>query len=49
MKIGQSFKVQDSLLLPKYKKYGFIIVGLEHTVENNEWLTNVRAQFFDVE
>lgn len=49
LKIGQSFRVQDSLLLPKYKRYCFIVVGLEHTVENNVWLTSVRAQFFDLE
>ena len=49
LKIGQSFKVQDSLLLPKYKKYCFIVVGLEHQVQNNEWTTSIRAQFFDTE
>lgn len=48
-KIGQSFKVQDSLLLPKYKKYCYIITGLEHRVEANEWVTMLKAQFFDLD
>lgn len=48
-KIGQSFKIQDSLLLPKYKRYSYIVTGLEHKVENNEWVSNIKAQFFDLE
>ena len=48
-KIGQSFKVQDSLLLPKYKKYCYIITSLEHKVEANEWVTSLGAQFFEVD
>jgi len=48
-KIGQSFRIQDSLLLPKYKKYCYIITGLEHRVEANEWVTMLKAQFFDLD
>ena len=48
-KIGQSFKVQDSLLLPKYKTYCYIVTSLEHKVEANEWVTSVGAQFFDLD
>lgn len=48
-KIGQSFRIQDSLLLPKYRKYCYIITGLEHRVEANEWVTMLKAQFFDLE
>ena len=48
-KIGQSFKVQDSLLLPKYSRYCYIITSLEHKVEANEWVTSLGAQFFELD
>jgi len=48
-KIGQSFKIQDSLLLSKYKSYCYIITSLEHKVEANEWVTSLGAQFFEVD
>lgn len=48
-KIGQSFRIQDSLLLPKYSKYCYIITSLEHKVEANEWVTSLGAQFFELD
>ena len=44
----QSFKIPNKLLPKKYdnRYVGFIIQGLEHTVENNRWYTQVRAQMY---
>mgnify|MGYP003624257864 FL=1 len=50
MKIGQSFKVNKGILLPKYDKYGYIITSLGHRIDtNNQWITSVGSQFFDVD
>ena len=48
-KIGQSFRIQNSLLLPKYSRYCYIITSLEHKVEANEWVTSLGAQFFELD
>jgi len=50
--MGQAFTIdQDRLPLslrsvddPTHTKVGFIVVGLTHTVQNNQWLTKIRGQ-----
>lgn len=46
LKIGQSFKVQEGILPFTYNRYGYIITGLEHSIQNGKWLTTVKAQTF---
>ena len=49
LKIGQSFKLSSRRLLPdRYNnpRFAFIITGLEHSIENQRWYTNVTAQTF---
>ena len=49
LKIGQVFKLQDSegILPENYKDTtAIIITGLDSTVENGKWYTNVRGQTF---
>ncbi len=48
-KIGQVFKINPGVLLPRYNKYGYVITGLGNKVENNEWTTNVETQFFELD
>ena len=48
-KIGQVFKINEGVLLPRYDKYGYVITGLGNKVENNEWTTNVETQFFELD
>ena len=48
-KIGQVFKINKGVLLPRYDKYGYVITGLSNKVENNEWTTNVETQFFELD
>ena len=50
--MGQAFTIdQDRLPLslrsvndPTHTKVGFIVVGLTHTIQNNQWLTKIRGQ-----
>ena len=49
MKIGQVFKINRGLLLKKYDNYGYVITGVNHKVENNEWTTEVNSQFFELD
>ena len=49
LKIGQVFKIKPGLLLKKYNKYGYVITGVNHKVENNEWTTEVNSQFFELD
>ncbi len=46
LKIGQSFTVNGDLLPTKFNNYGYIITGLEHSIEGNKWLTQVKAQTY---
>lgn len=49
LKIGQVFKLQDSegILPENYKDTtAIIITGLDSTIENGKWYTNVRGQTF---
>lgn len=47
MKIGQSFKIKSGILPAKYQdKFGYIITGLGHSIENNRWLTDIKTQFY---
>ena len=48
-KIGQVFKINPGVLLPRYDKYGYVITGLGNKVENNEQTTNVETQFFELD
>ena len=54
LKVGQIFKLGDSTnpspILPKiYEKTGFIITGLDSTLEGDKWFTTVRGQTFMLE
>ena len=47
LKIGQSFKIKSGILPAKYQdKFGYIITGLSHSIENNKWLTDIKTQFY---
>jgi len=48
--MGQAFTIPENRLPlslrgdGKYTKVGFIVVGLTHSIENNQWLTTIRGQ-----
>ncbi len=44
--IGQIFTVDKSILPRDYynKNLGFIITGLSHILQNNDWVTNIKTQ-----
>jgi len=46
IKIGQAFKVSPGVLPKKYDEFGYIVTGLDHSIENNRWYTNVKSQLF---
>lgn len=53
MKIGQVFRLgspsHPSLVLPKqYNNYGFIITGLDHSISDGKWTTNVKGLTFNL-
>lgn len=51
LKIAELFRVKniDKFLPDVYKKYGFILTGIDHTIENNQWKTTIRALTFKIE
>lgn len=54
LKIGQIFKLGDlenrSNILPSvYDFYGFIITGIDSSIENNKWFTTIRGLTFRLE
>ena len=45
IKIGQAFTINPGILPKKYDDVvGFIITGISHTVQNNKWNTDLKAQ-----
>lgn len=44
LKIGQVFFINDEALPEKYKEYGLIITGLDHSIEDNYWSTVIATQ-----
>ena len=45
IKVGQAFKIQDSLIPSRYRgNVGFICTGVSHKIENNRWLTDLKTQ-----
>jgi len=44
--IGQIFTIDDSILPTQYadKNVGFIITGVSHTLQNNDWNTTLKTQ-----
>jgi putative chitinase len=49
--IGQAFKIASGILPSKYQdKFGYLITGLEHTLDmGNRWETSVTTQFYLIE
>jgi hypothetical protein len=48
LKPGTSFRINPGILPPKYEGYGFIITGVSHTIENNQWYTDLKTTFFPI-
>jgi len=46
LKIGQSFTISGDMLPSKFNNYGYIITGLDHSIENGKWTTQVKAQTY---
>jgi hypothetical protein len=46
LKIGQSFTVTGDILPSKFNNYGYIITGLDHSIDNGKWMTQVKAQTY---
>ena len=45
MKIGQAFKINEFFLPSRYQgRTAFIITGIDHKVQNNEWKTDIATQ-----
>jgi len=49
LKIGQVFRIKSGILPQNYDRFAYIITGLDHSVENNRWLTNIKTQFYDIQ
>ena len=48
LKIGEAFKIRGGILPAEYQnKFGYIITGLEHTIDDKgRWETSVTTQFY---
>ena len=45
IKVGQAFTINDFFLPERYKgRVGFIVTGIDHTVSDNRWTTDLRSQ-----
>ena len=47
MKIGQFFEVEPGVLPEQYTdNFGFLITGIDHTISDNKWTTEIKTQFY---
>lgn len=45
IKIGQAFQINQGVMPNKYYGViGFIVTGIDHDIQNNRWVTNLKAQ-----
>ncbi len=45
IKIGQAFRINDSIMPAKYNGVvGFIVTGIDHSIAGNRWTTTLKAQ-----
>lgn len=45
VKIGQAFKIPNQFLPKRYKgNVAFIVTGVEHSISNNRWTTDIKSQ-----
>lgn len=50
LKIGQVFKIKSGILPQHYNdRFGYIITGLDHSIDNNRWMTNIKTQFYSID
>jgi len=49
IKIGQTFKLNKGILPSRYNGFGYIVTGIEHSIENNKWTTSIVAQTYYLE
>lgn len=47
--IGEAFAIKDGVLPSRYRNWGYIITGVEHTISPANWTTSVRTQFMPKE
>lgn len=49
IKVGQAFKIPEFFLPERYRGVvAFIVTGIDHTVSNNDWTTEIKSQMFVV-
>jgi hypothetical protein len=46
IKIGQTFRINQRVLPKRYEQFGYIVTGIEHFIENNKWVTEIKAQTY---
>jgi len=45
IKIGQAFRINSGIMPSKYDGVvGFIVTGIDHSIAQNRWITNLKAQ-----
>lgn len=50
LKIGQAFRVSKGILPTRYTdNFGFLITGLDHSLQNSKWITSIKTQFFSID
>lgn len=46
-KIGTMFKISGKVLPSSYRHFGFLVTGVEHSIENSQkWTTSVKTQYY---
>ena len=44
--IGTTFKVNKGFLPPRYDNFAYLITGIENKIDNNQWITSIKTQFY---
>jgi hypothetical protein len=41
-----TFRINQRVLPKRYEQFGYIVTGIEHFIENNKWVTEIKAQTY---
>jgi len=46
--VGNTFRINNGVLPKKYDNWGYIITGIEHKIQNNQWFTTLTTNYYPV-
>lgn len=46
--VGTTFRIKDGVLPRKYRDWGYIVTGIDHSITKSGWTTTLKTQYYPV-